>query len=86
MTDFTQCASCKTEKSTTDFGKDKSRPTGLNIYCKECANARGRKSKENSRQKCLDYNRIYRADRKDTVKEWGKKQYRENREKKIGSS
>lgn len=30
------CRRCKIEKDESEFGKDKSKKDGLNIYCKEC--------------------------------------------------
>lgn len=34
------CASCKLEFALTEFGKDKNRKDGLNVYCKICARAK----------------------------------------------
>lgn len=46
-----RCASCKKEKASPLFGRDKTRADGLNVYCKECFAEKGRKYKEANRAK-----------------------------------
>lgn len=36
------CSRCKTNKPSSDFHNDRSSPTGLAHYCKECANLKAR--------------------------------------------
>jgi protein-arginine kinase activator protein McsA len=40
--DFKVCSSCKDLKSFSAFHKDKSSPSGLAYYCKDCANSKSR--------------------------------------------
>jgi hypothetical protein len=37
-----RCADCGVEKSTEDFPRNRRRPTGRGVHCKECHNRRGR--------------------------------------------
>lgn len=69
------CRRCERTKSSEDFPVNAKRSDGLHTYCRECHNAQGRASKRKHREKCLDYNRAYRAANVETVRSWGKRQY-----------
>ena len=40
------CADCREAKALDQFGKDKRRKDGLNVYCRACVRARSRRSRE----------------------------------------
>lgn len=67
------CCTCKEPKSLEAFGKDKSKPDGLNAKCKTCNNTSSRVSKTKEyatpkgRAKWQAYNRKYCAIRYATV-------------------
>ena len=48
-----KCSRCKQMKDPSEFGKDKSRPDGLNIACKKCKSEANLKYRQNNRQAYL---------------------------------
>lgn len=60
------CPKCKTEKQATDFGRDRSRPDGLQRYCKAC---------------CCAYQKSFRADNREAVLAERSNYYRKNRKR-----
>ena len=63
-----RCYKCKVEKSTAEFGKDKSRKDGFYPQCKGCQRATSRKWKERNPEKV-----------KKTSREWTKRNPESNR-------
>lgn len=59
-----RCPKCKTEKQTTEFGRDRSRPDGFQRYCKTC---------------CCAYQKSFRADNRVAVLAERADYYRKNR-------
>lgn len=45
------CTSCGEDKDTDEFSKNRSRPDGLQNYCKSCASRAAQRSKRNSKKK-----------------------------------
>lgn len=60
-----RCPKCKTEKQLTEFGRDRSRPDGLQRYCKAC---------------CCAYQKGFRRDNRDAVLAERASYYRKNRD------
>lgn len=58
------CPKCKTEKDLAEFGKDRSRPDGLQRYCKKC---------------CCAYQSKHRYDNKEAISAERAAYYRKNR-------
>ena len=65
-----RCSGCKLEKDVEVFGKNKSRKTGHNCYCKECANKINYKWREDNSEKWTEHKR---------------KDYLKHREKRIAT-
>lgn len=40
------CSKCRIEKTESDFTRDKSRPSGLSIYCRSCESQKGKRRYE----------------------------------------
>ena len=68
-----QCYKCKKELEVTDFGKDKSKADGLNVYCKECIRYKNSLVKRDR----TEYQREYKKNNLDKLRkyknDWKKK-------------
>jgi hypothetical protein len=76
-----KCGKCKIEKNEIDFGKDKQRNDGLNVYCKECIRQRNREYKEKNPEKILFWSSQNRKRHRDEIIEWHRTYYAENKDK-----
>lgn len=65
-----RCACCKVELQLSEFGRDKNRSDGLNVYCKACVRAKSRsyseRSPEGRRKSRAAYDRANQA----RIKAW----------------
>jgi len=76
-----ECYKCKNKKSLTDFGIDKSRKDGLNIYCKICYRSITKLWQDNNlEQKRLHRKKSYRNNT-ESAKERMKSNYKKNKTK-----
>ena len=57
-----KCSKCQCEKAATEFHKNKSRPNGLQGYCKPCHNSTLRAYQRSETWK--KYHNVYQANRK----------------------
>ena len=80
------CSSCKVEKPLNQFGKSRNRPDGLNIYCRECANAKSRETKRRNVAKNTAYNREYRAANRESYREWERANYQKRKTERLASA
>ena len=48
-----QCSRCKEAKPLTEFGKNRSRASGLEYWCKQCNNAAGKKYRDSDAGKVV---------------------------------
>ena len=60
-----QCYSCDEVKSLDIFTKDRSKPDGLKIYCKVCANAKKKDWREANPEKVYAYDKQWQETNKD---------------------
>lgn len=60
-----QCYSCDEVKSLDSFTKDRSKPDGLKIYCKVCANAKKKAWREANPEKVYAYDKQWQETNKD---------------------
>jgi len=82
------CSTCKIEKLTTDFNKDKYKPDGLTSSCKACVSDRWKRYKDSHKEEIKEslenFNARRRQERKDSpekVRQEAREQYANNREK-----
>ena len=77
------CPKCGRDLPTTEFHRDKSRPSGLYSYCKECNYRSSRRYREQKPEYYAEYNRQYRSDHLDELREYSrqysKKRYANNK-------
>lgn len=66
-------------KPVTEFGKNKRQKDGLNYYCKPCANASGRKYKQENKEKIREASKDYYKRNRESIIEQQKEYNRENR-------
>lgn len=59
-----ECPKCSTEKSASEFGKNKSRPDGLSFWCKDCQNDYQKKRYQDDPEKKLAHSRRYHQENK----------------------
>lgn len=72
------CTKCGVEKSVEEFGKNKCRQDGFNVYCKKCVNRISVEQRNNNKAKFLEREKL----RRQTLgyKEYHKKYYVGNKE------
>lgn len=77
--DEKQCSTCKNwfPQSTDFFNRDKSRPDGFNLSCKECL----LKDRQKRQDKIDQYQKAYRINNHEAVLERQRKRWDQNREK-----
>lgn len=74
------CKKCNLEKTIDEFGRNKAKKDGLDIYCKECNALKSRKSKKD-KEKIKQYNKEYRLKNSDNLKKSANKYYLDNIDK-----
>jgi len=67
------CPSCKLDKYFSEFGKDKSKPTGLSSYCKPCASLNRSKNYSKNPQKEKEKLKEYYKNNKDKSRSYSLK-------------
>lgn len=60
-----KCYCCLQEKELTEFTKDKSKPDGLKIYCKVCANSKKKAWREANKERVAEYDKQWINHNKD---------------------
>jgi hypothetical protein len=75
------CKKCNTNKQSSDFSKDKSKPDGLTSYCKVCAAHKAKAWKEANKEKASAREAAWRLTNKERNIETQKVWYRANKEK-----
>jgi hypothetical protein len=93
-----ECKDCKVSKPVDEFGSNKAKPDGKNIYCKLCSLLRTKKYRQNNPEKVVQSSKTYKEKNaeklkesrhswyeknKDLVREYSKKYNSLNREKKA---
>lgn len=69
MKDEKRCPSCDTSKSISEFGKDKSRPDKLCLYCKSCKSIKKRAYRRKYKEVLLEREKKYREENRDSLRE-----------------
>ena len=80
------CSRCKTEKSVSEFHKDKNKKDGLNNICKMCAIEKGKKYRQANPEKVRDGVNRWRQANPEKVRESIKRWQQANPEKKRESN
>ena len=75
------CSRCKTEKSVSEFHKDKNKKDGLNNICKMCAIEKGKKYRQANPEKVREQDKKYRQANLEKKRELTKKWKEANLEK-----
>ena len=73
------CCKCKAFKATSQYGKDKTRLTGLAPRCKQCESDNSRKYRTKNKDKVAEYNRSYYEDNKQYFADIQRRKRRENK-------
>ena len=63
------CSKCKESKALDCFTSRRDAPDGLMYSCKNCSNARSKEYRSGNQAKCAEYQRIYRVERQDEVRQ-----------------
>ena len=74
------CFACNTTKPDNGFHKNKAQKDGLATQCKECSKIRGKKYRENNKDKVRDYLADYYQQYKDKLKKRSNDWYHNNKE------
>lgn len=59
------CNSCKTEKDTSEFYKNKAKKDGLHVECRNCSKARKRKWAATNKEKVATYDKYWQLSNRD---------------------
>jgi hypothetical protein len=78
-----KCSKCHQEKKLCDFTKDKNKPDGLFVYCRECKKIAAKKEYEKNKSRILKYQKTYYLQNTSEIKERVSKDYIDNREEKL---
>lgn len=65
-----KCARCACEKSISDFGKNRQKKDGLNVYCKACASERQKLYTEKNLEKVRASKIAYDRRNSEKIKQW----------------
>ena len=76
-----KCSKCKHTKNVSDFTKDKNRPDGLFVYCRECKKTEQKKEYEKNKERILNYQREYYLENTNKIKSNVSNYYLKNKEK-----
>jgi hypothetical protein len=76
------CKKCSTDKDESEFGKDRQKKDGFNLYCKECIKKRGKQQRKNDPQ----YAKKYRNENRELLRERGRFTYERDKEKRLQQS
>lgn len=77
---FTRCCKkCLVDKDQSEFGKNKSKKDGLDIYCKSCNAIKTKNSKKDT-EKIKEYNKKYRDENKEYFQKYIREYYSLNSE------
>jgi hypothetical protein len=76
-----KCSKCKHTKNLSDFTKDKNRPDGLFVYCRECKKTEQKKEYEKNKERILNYQREYYLENTNKIKSNVSSYYLKNKEK-----
>lgn len=80
------CKKCDSEKPIDDFNKDKSRPDGLFLYCKQCTRATAAAWRTKNKGKISERSAKYYRENREKLVEKSAKYYNENKDKAAKSS
>lgn len=72
------CSKCGTQKLLSDFGKDRSRPDGRYLYCRECVAVYQKVIRKRHNAKRTEYNKFYRRENRESYNAWERAYYRKN--------
>jgi len=74
------CNKCETSKLEVDFGKDKYKSDGLNLYCKECIKKRSAEQRKKDPEYTLEYARAYRDKNRGILRKKSALHFQKNKE------
>ena len=63
-----KCSKCQQEKNLCDFTKDRNRPDGLFVYCRECKKVESKKEYEKNKERIFNYQRKYYLENTNKIK------------------
>ena len=75
------CTKCGQVKPLEEYGRNRTRPGGLNCWCKGCAREYNRAYRAANRERARESNRAYRAANRERVSESNRAYYAANRER-----
>ena len=75
------CKKCSEEKEISEFGKNRAKIDGIDIYCKKCNLKKTKEYCANNKEKVLEASKHRRAKNKDKTKGINKEYYVNNKEK-----
>lgn len=78
-----KCSKCHQEKNLCDFTKDRNKPDGLFIYCRECKKIVAKKEYDKNKSRILKYQKKYYLENTLEIKERVSKDYIDNRDEKL---
>lgn len=75
------CSECKLQFHTSNFYRNRSKPCGLDSYCKDCTRLKYRDKRERNRKNYREKDKRYYKDNRDKISEKRKSDYEINKHK-----